>query len=101
MLVIHVHVHVKPDDVKAFLVESRRNASLSLAEPGVRRFDVLVDEDDVTHVVLNEVYVDREAADAHKRTEHYARWRDAVAPMMARPRSATRFAAAFPGDDGW
>jgi len=101
MLVIHVDVRVRPDDVEAFLIETRRNASLSVAEPGVRRFDVLLDEGDTTHVVLSEAYQDQEAVDAHKRTEHYARWRDAVAPMMAQPRSSTRFAAVFPGEDGW
>ena len=101
MLVVHVDVRVNPDDVRAFLIETRRNASLSVTEPGVRRFDVLLDEADPTHVVLSEVYVDQEAADAHKQTEHYARWRDAVAPMMAQPRSSTRFAAVFPGEEDW
>ena len=101
MLVVHVHVHVTPDDVEAFLAESRRNAEASLQEPGVRRFDVLKDEGDPAHVVLTEVYVDQAAADAHKQTPHYARWRDAVAGMMAQPRSSTRFTAVFPAEDGW
>ena len=101
MLVVHVHVRVKPDDVEAFLAESRRNAATSLQEPGVRRFDVLQDDGDPAHVVLNEVYVDQAAADAHKQTDHYARWRDAVADMMAQPRSSTRFAALFPEEQGW
>ena len=101
MLVVHVHVQVKPEDLEAFLVESRRNAAASLEEPGVRRFDLLQDEGDTTHVVLNEVYVDQAAADAHKATDHYARWREAVAEMMAQPRRSTRFTAAFPADDGW
>ena len=101
MLVIHVHVQVKPDDVEAFLAETRRNAASSLQEPGVRRFDVLQEENDSAHVVLTEVYVDQSAADAHKQTAHYARWRDAVAPMMAEPRTSTRFLAAFPEENGW
>jgi autoinducer 2-degrading protein len=101
MLVVHVHVHVAPGDLEAFLAESRRNAEASLVEPGVRRFDVLQDENDPAHVVLNEVYVDQAAADAHKQTAHYARWRDAVAPMMAQPRSAARFRSVVPGEDGW
>jgi (4S)-4-hydroxy-5-phosphonooxypentane-2,3-dione isomerase len=101
MLVVHVHVHVKPDDLDAFLAETRRNAAASLEEPGVRRFDVLRDDADPTHVVLNEVYVDQAAADAHKQTAHYARWREAVAGMMAQPRSSTRFTAVFPAEDGW
>ncbi|HEX5811728.1 MAG TPA: putative quinol monooxygenase [Pseudonocardia sp.] len=101
MLVVHVHVHVTPADVEAFLAESRRNAEASLQEPGVRRFDVLQDEGDPAHVVLSEVYVDQAAADAHKQTPHYARWRDAVAAMMAQPRSSTRFTAVSPAEDGW
>lgn len=101
MLVVHVHVHVRPVDLEAFLAETRRNADASRDEPGVRRFDVLQDEADPAHVVLNEVYVDQAAADAHKQTAHYARWRDAVAGMMAQPRSAARFTAVAPGEDGW
>ena len=101
MLVIHVHVAVKPDDVEPFLAETRRNAAASLQEPGVRRFDVLQEEGHPGHVVLNEVYVDQAAADAHKQTAHYARWQDAVVDMLAAPRARTRFTAVFPGDDGW
>ena len=67
----------------------------------MRRFDVLQDEGDPAHVVLSEVYVDQAAADAHKQTAHYARWRDAVAGMMARSRAElrTRFSAVFPGEE--
>jgi len=101
MLVVHVHVHVLPGDLEAFLAETRRNSRASLQEPGVRRFDVLQDEADPAHVVLDEVYVDQAAVDAHKQTEHYARWRDTVAGMMAQPRSSTRFTAVAPAEDGW
>jgi (4S)-4-hydroxy-5-phosphonooxypentane-2,3-dione isomerase len=101
MLVVHVHVQVKPGDIEAFLAETRRNAAASLQEPGVRRFDVLQEEGDNAHVVLTEVYVDQSAADAHKATAHYARWRDAVAPMMAEPRASRRFLAVFPDENGW
>ena len=101
MLVVHVHIRIKPDDLQAFLEETRRNAAASLGEPGVRRFDVLQDESDETHVVLSEVYADQAAADAHKQTAHYARWQDAVAEMMADPRTRTRYTSVFPAEDGW
>src|SRR5690349_8362539 len=99
MLVVHVHVHVKPEDVDAFLAATRANAAASVQEPGVRRFDVLRAEDDPASVVLSEVYVDQAAADAHKQTAHYATWRDAVAPMMAQPRSSARFTSVFPTEE--
>ena len=101
MLVVQVHIQVKRADLEAFLAESRLNAAASLQEPGVRRLDVVQDDEDPAHVVLSEAYVDDAAADAHRQTAHYARWRDAVADMMAEPRVRTRYTAAFPGDDGW
>jgi autoinducer 2-degrading protein len=51
--------------------------------------------------VLVEAYRTREAPAAHKETAHYARWRDAVAPMMAEPRSSEKFANVFPDDTAW
>jgi len=102
MLVVHVHVLLRPDALETFLDATLANASASLGEPGVVRFDVLTDQADPAHVVLVEVYRDAEAAAAHKTTTHYAAWRDTVADMMAEPRASTMFAVAFPADvDRW
>jgi (4S)-4-hydroxy-5-phosphonooxypentane-2,3-dione isomerase len=98
MLVVQVHVHVKPDSVEAFTEATRLNARLSLLEPGVLRFDVLQQQDDPTRFVLVEVYRDAEAAAAHKETQHYPVWREAVAPMMAEPRFSVKFNKVFPED---
>jgi (4S)-4-hydroxy-5-phosphonooxypentane-2,3-dione isomerase len=99
MLVVHVHVRIRPGQVGDFLAATLANARASLAEPGVLRFDVIQDEADAAHVVLVEVYRDADASAAHKLTPHYAAWRDAVAEMMAEPRASTRFSAVFPPDD--
>ena len=102
MLVVHVHVRVRPGQAGEFLAATLVNARASLAEPGVLRFDVIQDEADAAHVVLVEVYRDADASAAHKLTPHYAAWRDAVAEMMAEPRASTRFSAVFPPDgEGW
>ena len=101
MLVIHVHVHVKPESVEAFKQASVENARNSIQEPGIARFDVIQQADDPTRFILVEVYRDQEATVKHKETAHYATWRDAVAPMMAEPRSSVKFANVFPGDEGW
>jgi len=102
MLVVHVHVRVRPGQVEEFLAATLVNARASLAEPGVLRFDVIQDEADTAHVVLVEVYRDADASAAHKLTPHYAVWRDAVADMMAEPRASTRFTAVYPPDgEGW
>src|SRR2546423_11182038 len=99
MLVVHVHVRVRPGQVEEFLDATLTNARASLKEPGVLRFDVIQDQGDPAHVVLVEVYRDAEASAAHKLTPHYAAWRDAVAPMMAEPRTSERYSAVFPADE--
>src|SRR6201987_219906 len=102
MLVVHVHVRIRPERIGDFLAPTGVNARASLAEPGVLRFDVIQDQADPAQAVLVEVYRDDEASAAHKLTPHYATWRDAVAEMMAAPRASTRFSAVFPPDGrGW
>ncbi len=102
MLIVHVHVRVRPDRVEDFLAATLVNARASLAEPGVLRFDVLQDQADPAHVVLTEVYRDEDASAAHKLTPHYATWRDSVAEMMAVPRESVRYSAVFPaGAQAW
>ena len=101
MLVVHVHVHVKPECVEAFLQATLDNARHSVQEPGIARFDVVQQADDPTRFVLVEAYRTSEATAAHKATAHYARWRDAVADMMAEPRTSVKFANVFPDDAGW
>ena len=101
MLIVHVHVHVKPEFVEAFRRASVENARNSVREPGIARFDVIQQSDDPTRFVLVEVYRTPEAPAAHKETAHYARWRDAVAEMMAEPRSSVKYSNLFPSDEGW
>lgn len=101
MLVVHVHVHVKPEHVEAFRQATLDNARHSVQESGIARFDVVQQADDPTRFVLVEAYRTVEATIAHKATAHYARWRDAVAEMMAEPRTAVKYANIFPPDDGW
>jgi (4S)-4-hydroxy-5-phosphonooxypentane-2,3-dione isomerase len=95
MLIVHVHVHVKPDSVEAFRQATLDNARNSVQEPGVVRFDVCQQQDDPTRFVLAEVYRSVEATTAHKEAAHYAKWRDKVAGMMAEPRSSVKYAEVF------
>ena len=101
MLVVHVHVHVKPECVDAFKAATLENARQSIREPGIARFDVVQQADDPTRFVLVEAYRTTDAPAAHKETKHYQVWRDAVAPMMAEPRTSVKFANIYPEDAGW
>ena len=101
MLIVHVHVHVNPESVEEFRQATIENARASVQEPGIARFDVMQLEDDATRFVLTEVYRAPEAVAAHKETAHYAKWRDAVEPMMAEPRQRVLYNAVFPDPQGW
>ncbi len=101
MLVVHVHIHVKPESVGAFKVSSLENARASTKEPGIAGFDVVQQQDDPTRFVLVEAYRTHDAPAAHKETKHYAKWRDTVAPMMAEPRSSVKYTNLFPDDQNW
>ncbi|MFN3324029.1 MAG: putative quinol monooxygenase [Bryobacteraceae bacterium] len=101
MLIVQVYAHVKPEFVEAFREATIENARNSVREPGIARFDVLQQADDPTRFVLVEVYRDAESPARHKETAHYAAWRDAVAPMMAEPRTSVKYANVFPADESW
>ena len=96
MLIVHIQVHVVPDGVDAFREATLANARASIQEPGIARFDVVQQQDDPTRFALVEIYRTPEAAAAHKATAHYAVWRDAVAPLMAEPRTRTEYRPVFP-----
>ena len=98
MLIVHVHVRVKPEFVDAFRQATVANATASRQEPGIARFDLLQHEDDPTRFTLVEIYRDAGAPAAHKETPHYAAWRDAVAEMMAEPRHSTKLVNLDPPD---
>ncbi len=101
MFIVHVHVHVKADQVEAFKEVTVANANASLQEPGIDRFDVVQQLDDPTRFVLVEVYKTADDPAKHKLTAHYAQWRDSVEAMMAEPRSSVKYSNVSPDDGGW
>jgi autoinducer 2-degrading protein len=101
MIIVHVHVQVKPEMVDAFIKATIENASCSIKEPGVVRFDVIRQTDDSTRFILVEVYRTPDDPGKHKETAHYQKWRDTVAEMMAVPRQGLKYQNLFPADEGW
>jgi (4S)-4-hydroxy-5-phosphonooxypentane-2,3-dione isomerase len=101
MLIIHVHVRVKPELVEQFKEATIENARGSVKESGIARFDVVQQQDDPTCFVLVEVYRTSGAPALHRETAHYQAWRDKVEGMMAEPRNRATYANVFPDDRGW
>ncbi len=101
MLIVQVHVHVKPEHIDAFRAASIKNAELSVQESGIARFDIIQQADDPSRFILIEVYRTPDAPAQHKETSHYKLWRDTVADMMAEPRASLRYSNIFPPEEGW
>ena len=101
MVIVHVHIHVKPEVLDDFIEATIENARDSLREPGIAQFDFIQNLDDPTKFVLIEVYRTPDDPAAHKETAHYNIWREKVANMMAEPRRSVKYANVFPDDRGW
>jgi autoinducer 2-degrading protein len=101
VFIVHVYVHVKQEFIAAFREITIENARSSVQEPGIARFDVIQQVDDLTRFVLVEVYRTKDDPAHHKETAHYKKWAEAVADMLAEPRTRTQYANVFPDESGW
>jgi autoinducer 2-degrading protein len=101
MLIVIINVHVKIDNIDQFKIATLDNASHSIQEPGVVRFDVYQQSDDPSQFTLVEIYRTADDPGRHRETAHYLRWRDAVADMMAEPRTRNTYNAVYPPEDAW
>lgn len=101
MLVVQVHIHVKDEYLEAFKAATVENAKQSVLEPGIARFDVIQQQDEPTRFILVEVYKNLDAPALHKKTAHYAKWRDTAINMIAEPRYSIKYSNVFPEDEGW
>ena len=101
MFIVHVFVRLKPENINVFKAATIENASNSVKESGVARFDVIQQQDDPNRFVLVEVYRTPDDANSHKETTHYLKWRETVGSMMAEPRSSIKFSNTFPDEQGW
>ena len=99
MYIVQVQVHVKSDQIEAFIKETIENARNSTkSEPGVIRFDAMQQAEDPTRYVLIEVYRTQDDAAKHKMTSHYNHWREIAEPMMAESRTRVIYKNIFPSD---
>ncbi len=98
MIVTCVYVNVRPENVKEFIEAMTENHEASVMESGNLRFDVLQQADDPCRFMIYEAYVSAEAADHHKTTPHYIKWRDAVKDWMADTRHGVRYNILEPSD---
>ena len=99
MYVVAVTIFVRPESVESFIKATLDNARNTRREAGNLRFDVSQCEEDAARFLLYEVYKTKDDFAAHQRTEHYARWKQAVADWMAQPRQGVKHYSLFFGDE--
>jgi autoinducer 2-degrading protein len=96
MFIVFVNAHVKSEHLAAFITATLDNASHSIQEPGVLRFDVYQQKEDPSCFTLVEIYKTPEDPARHRETAHYLRWRDSVADMLVEARTRTEYSLVFP-----
>lgn len=98
MLAIWVKVRIKPGERQRFLKAIEVDALGSERdEPGCLRFNVLQDAKDPDLYYFFEVYKDEAALEAHRKTPHYAVWKD-VADVLEGPTEPVRCQTVFPAE---
>lgn len=80
---LEVKLRIKPENVEDFMARLHENAKGARAEPGCRTFDVCVDPDDRTTVMLYEVYADAQAFETHQQTPHFRKYLAEAVPLLA------------------
>jgi autoinducer 2-degrading protein len=83
MFVLVVNLRIKPDNVERFMKQALDNAREARKEPGCRQFEVLVDAQDKTKVMLYEIYNDEKAFEAHQQTAHFKKYLAEAVPLLA------------------
>jgi len=81
--VLEVKLRIKPENVDTFMAKLAENAKAARAEPGCRTFDVSVDPNDRTSVLLYEVYADEKAFQVHQETAHFKKYFAEAVPLLA------------------
>jgi len=81
--VLEVKLRIRPENVESFMAKLAENAHGARGEPGCRTFDVSVDPDDRTSVMLYEVYADAQAFEAHQQTPHFKKYLAEAVPLLA------------------
>lgn len=95
-IVTIVSVKVKPEHIEAFIEETKENHRNSILEPGNMRFDILQNREHPEMFTFYEAYKSKADVEAHRKTAHYLKWREAVEDFMAEPRTGVPHSVIMP-----
>ena len=83
MFVLVVNIKIKPENVERWMKMALENAREARKEPGCKQFDVLVDPQDKSQVMLYEIYNDEKAFEVHQQTAHFKKYLAEAVPLLA------------------
>ena len=78
-----MNIRIKPENVDAFMRMVIENGKAARSEPGCRQFEVLVDPDDRTKVMLFEIYDDQKAFEVHQAGAAFKKYVAEAVPLLA------------------
>ena len=81
--VLVVNISIKPENVAAFMSEITANALAARKETGCKQFEVLVDPQDKTKLMLFEVYDSEAAFQQHQGTAAFKHYLEKAVPLLA------------------
>jgi quinol monooxygenase YgiN len=82
-LVLQVNIKVKPENVDSFMKKVIENGKAARKEPGCRQFEVLVNPEDKTSLMLFEVYDDQKAFEVHQQGAAFKKYVAEAVPLLA------------------
>jgi (4S)-4-hydroxy-5-phosphonooxypentane-2,3-dione isomerase len=81
--VLQVNIQIKPENVVRFMEKVLENARHAREEKGCLQFDVLVDPNDKTKVMLYEIYRDEPSFETHQQTAAFKNYLAEAVPLLA------------------
>lgn len=85
MIIIHAHLHVKPDQEQAFLEEMKTLLSLTRAEEGNISYDLMKNTEKEHHYTMVELWKDVEATASHNTSAHFTAFIQKAPTFMSAP----------------
>ena len=79
-----VDLDIVPAERDNFLVAIKENGAAAAKEPGCKRFDIINLASDPNHFFLYEVYDSEAAFKAHRASEHFKKYAEVTAKMVAK-----------------
>lgn len=82
MITLVVIAQIKPNHIQDFMNECLVSQRHTLNEEGCKSYTINRDDYNEDKVILIESYLDEEAIQKHKKTQHFIQWRENIFPYV-------------------